>query len=671
MNVLSRLVRRVPAVSIFVLLLLAISSAAQAVDNVQSGYAGADAGDWGGKGGAPIGPADGTCANMGAVGKVNLLSGFGFDLPLTATITGVAAYIKAGSSGGQNVGLQLASQAAVDPPTTVGTQTSFPTTDVGSGNCSTTVVTSNGPALSAWGSPVLTPAIVNASSFGLVFTKIVTSEVKVDAVCLQIAYTTDAGPAVQEECFATPPPPSNTIRVIKEVDGAAPGADWAFTGEAPIGGFTLAAAGGFQDFTDLADDTFTITETTKSGYEASVECRNSVTDALVTSGTNSVNVPVSGNATIICTFVNTLVGSFTVNKDFTDDATGSVGVTLTCTSGTITDNTLSASEASPAVFEIKGYNAGATCTATESVPFGYTGDDSDCQDDDTIGVGVCTIVNTPLPPVEPASRTTFTVQKNFSDGNTDQDVTINIQCFTGLPLNQSQTVNPDNAGQFEVEFVVESFDQGTLDCNVFEDEVDGYTGSYVADSTVSPDFGSTDEGCYYNDIDTTEAPVEQNLCTITNDPNPVEVYVTKDWVIDGTGGDQLDPGYELNLFCYAGEILGGQYDSYWGGWYKELYDSNSNGTENTTYTAAVIPDWDGDTQCYAWEYVYDNSVEADDYDCDNNGFSVDIGDADGADGCTITNTVFYEGIPTLSQYGMAILALLMLGVGFVGFRRFV
>ena len=37
--------------------------------------------------------------------------------------------------------------------------------------------------------------------------------------------------------------------------------------------------------------------------------------------------------------------------------------------------------------------------------------------------------------------------------------------------------------------------------------------------------------------------------------------------------------------------------------------------------------------------------------------------------CEIVNTVFFEGIPTLNQYGMAILALLMLGVGLVGFRR--
>jgi hypothetical protein len=35
-----------------------------------------------------------------------------------------------------------------------------------------------------------------------------------------------------------------------------------------------------------------------------------------------------------------------------------------------------------------------------------------------------------------------------------------------------------------------------------------------------------------------------------------------------------------------------------------------------------------------------------------------------------TNTVFFEGIPTLSQYGLALMALLMLGVGMVGFRRF-
>ena len=63
--------------------------------------------------------------------------------------------------------------------------------------------------------------------------------------------------------------------------------------------------------------------------------------------------------------------------------------------------------------------------------------------------------------------------------------------------------------------------------------------------------------------------------------------------------------------------------------------------------------------------MYDSAVESDDSDC--YGLEIDI--AQGAE-CTIVNTVFFEGIPTLSQYGMAIMALLMLGLGFAGFRRF-
>ena len=40
------------------------------------------------------------------------------------------------------------------------------------------------------------------------------------------------------------------------------------------------------------------------------------------------------------------------------------------------------------------------------------------------------------------------------------------------------------------------------------------------------------------------------------------------------------------------------------------------------------------------------------------------------DTCTDLEDLFFEGIPTLSRHGLAILALLMLGVGMVGFRRF-
>jgi hypothetical protein len=37
--------------------------------------------------------------------------------------------------------------------------------------------------------------------------------------------------------------------------------------------------------------------------------------------------------------------------------------------------------------------------------------------------------------------------------------------------------------------------------------------------------------------------------------------------------------------------------------------------------------------------------------------------------CTFTNTVFFEGIPILDRYGIALLALLLLGRGAIGLRR--
>ena len=55
----------------------------------------------------------------------------------------------------------------------------------------------------------------------------------------------------------------------------------------------------------------------------------------------------------------------------------------------------------------------------------------------------------------------------------------------------------------------------------------------------------------------------------------------------------------------------------------------------------------------------------------------DLDDCDGLEiapgqdaSCTITNTRFYEGIPTLSQYGLLLLSLLMLMMGAIAVRRF-
>jgi IPTL-CTERM motif len=270
------------------------------------------------------------------------------------------------------------------------------------------------------------------------------------------------------------------------------------------------------------------------------------------------------------------------------------------------------------------------------------------------------------------TRATFTVQKVFHDGNSDTDVTVNIQCFTGVPLNQSQTVNPDNGGEFEVEFVVESFQDGELDCDVWEDPVSGYSADYYIEEDNAESITDEDDACEFEDVSSGGDDDVQNVCEITNFPDYQTVTINKDWVIEGSGGDSLDPKYKLELVCegpdfrgeHPGIISGGKYyKGYWHKWFK-----NYSGTDNEEYSAEVLPDWKEGTECWVNEKVYDSSIEVTNGCGGEGALEVSIG---AGDECTITNTVFYEGIPTLSQYGMAILALLMLGMGFVGFRRFV
>ena len=297
------------------------------------------------------------------------------------------------------------------------------------------------------------------------------------------------------------------------------------------------------------------------------------------------------------------------------------------------------------------------------------------------------------------TRAAFTVYKNFTDNNPNIGVTIHMDCFNALPQQQMQTVIPDGSTtSWELEFIAKDFVQGELDCTIWEEDVPGYDTGYACDSNggeatylcddglPDPNFEIFDRGpCTFTDVDTTGlvGTADQAVCRIRNQPQYVPVIVHKDWVIDGNDGSSISQYYSLKLEC-DGKIQGGRPprmldckdDSCSAGaddadrrggspyWSLRLYKGTSNGVSDKTYTANVRPDWEGGTACWVDEYVADSTVDVDN-DCRN--INVTIG---GPDRCTITNTVFFEGIPTLSQYGMAILALLMLGVGFVSFRRF-
>ena len=92
-------------------LLTATSALAAIQTSTQRGFAGGEAGGWSGND-KTLGPPNNTCANMGAVGKVNVVFNFGFTLPDDNTkVTGIEAFIKGGATTDQDVQLQLTTDA--------------------------------------------------------------------------------------------------------------------------------------------------------------------------------------------------------------------------------------------------------------------------------------------------------------------------------------------------------------------------------------------------------------------------------------------------------------------------------------------------------------------------------------------------------------------------------
>lgn len=277
-----------------------------------------------------------------------------------------------------------------------------------------------------------------------------------------------------------------------------------------------------------------------------------------------------------------------------------------------------------------------------------------------IAIDNVTIDTTPA--VAQASRARFSVTKDFSDDN-PAPVDVQLTCNTGLPLSQSATITDPGAVSFptevqlgegaanvvvdqngftEVVFVVTSFETGTMDCEITESGAPaGYSTSFD-DGTVSS------VNCSYENIEAGD----QFSCAISNALQPVPVIIGKQWEFnEGSIGVKDEAKISLNCTNVAGN--GADYWSWW-----------VNGDENNT--ADVFPRFDGSTSCTVSERVFDSAVES--TGCES-AISVQVGDRNR--GCLITNTVFFEGIPTLSQYGMALMALLMLGMGFIGLRRIV
>ena len=240
--------------------------------------------------------------------------------------------------------------------------------------------------------------------------------------------------------------------------------------------------------------------------------------------------------------------------------------------------------------------------------------------------------------VTPADGTAaFKVTKTFSDGRTDE-VDVSLSCNGGLPLEQDFTIAGGGEG---VNFIVTLLpSDGSTTCEVTESGGPaGYTPVYNGGS-----------GCKWDNV-----KGGQFFCDITNTADPATYTVLKDWVVTNSGGDEVVLAANVTITCDRA-IADTQEDD--GSWSK----SGSLGDGQTL--VATVDVTTGPASCSASETITQSGVESSADKCGSTSLS-----AGGSHTCTFTNTVFFEGIPTLSQYGMAILVLLTLGLGLVSVRR--
>ena len=254
----------------------------------------------------------------------------------------------------------------------------------------------------------------------------------------------------------------------------------------------------------------------------------------------------------------------------------------------------------------------------------------------------------------------FETSMVFLDTNPVATSVVHRECNTGLPLNQLTEL-----GHLDfVEFIAEVLpvDEELFTCSITAADVPNYTTWY---SELGVDFELIP--CNYTglELDVLDWNAE---CHIRMVPEPASVIVSKVWDLSGSGGDVVQTNAEFIAWANDDVLVGGRscLEGEGGGITTFCLEHLFFGVSPAPWTFGVVTGYLGETVNLVEVGQVASSVES----TNNCGGDVRVSPNSTAT-CTFTNTVFFEGIPTLSQYGLAIMALLMLGVGFVGFRRFV
>jgi hypothetical protein len=591
---------------------------------------------------------DGACAFPNDLNPEPVrLTNWGFTIPAGATINGIAVRVQGASSAGGN-DIQL-----IQGGTTQGTTFSA---GISGGACPGTEATVGGAAelwALAW-----TDANINAADFGVEYRAEFQGR-QFDGVEVTVDYT----PAGVDSDLAISAIDNNSGAPVVAGSGAG-NISYSFTvtndGPADVGGIESELVASLTLGAGITCSIPTVSEgsavvsgigisVTWSGVDLAFQeaatmdlsCTADATathnavfaaELSVTSLSGTDPNPANDSASLQSTIIREAV--FDVSKVWDGSGGGEVNVTLTCNDAVVSSGFTSGQMAS---FTLTGFADNTVCTIEEDIPAGFSPTYSPgCAVNPVVSGSIydCVITNA-------VSNATFAVTKAYSDGN-DDEVEVMLSCNNGLPLEQTFTISEGNP----VFFVITNFTDGEADCEVTETgTADGYTPSYDNGSVVS------DVSCAYENIGSAEY-----TCTISNAADPATFTVTKEWVIEGAVGEEVQEEASVSIFC-NNAIDGG----FWNG---SEYQYNTFLSGDGDFVEVSVDTTTQSAQCRAEENIFQSGVETAD-DCGTRTIP-----AGGSSSCTITNTVFFEGIPTLSQWGLAILALLMLGMGLVGLRRF-
>jgi len=246
----------------------------------------------------------------------------------------------------------------------------------------------------------------------------------------------------------------------------------------------------------------------------------------------------------------------------------------------------------------------------------------------------------------------FRVQKEFADGNQNLPTTLNIKCTSGLPLEQSLTTEPGEG--VEVTFTVTDFENGALDCEIWETTSDEYYATYECFSTGN--CTTTETTCSFTDT----GMGQDNLCVIRNYPESLAVSVASEWVDDQ---EMLQESDTVLVELYCRNILGGD-----GEWVigRSMRWSWVFTPDTPAQFANLQPNFDGSSECRTESITQISAIESTSACEDWTNVFTDAGPLS----CTVSHTAFFEGIPTLGRGGLLLSAFLLLFTGLVYVRRF-